>query len=98
MIDWIRGVAEAVIGLSVTGVGAAVLVYFVYTLARHRILLFGVVRPHEVNPDTYVYSFFAQNLENVAFPGAFRITLSGTRPAVGNRNLAVQVFAGPKYV
>lgn len=98
MLDIIGRVLESTIGVPLFGLGALTLVFVVYRMARHEILLFGHVEDIE-NHQSNKYSFYVQNLEHVSFPGPFCISLRDKRPeARADTELAVRVYSGPKHV
>lgn len=105
MIELALAFLEAMAGLPAAALGAALLMYAVYRMARHEILLFGSVtrdpiakREVEQSP-VFTYSFLIQNLEEVTFPGPFMINLRDRRYAdEPKRQFDVNVFAGPRHI
>lgn len=110
MLEIAQHILEALAGIPVATAGALLLIYAIYRMARHDVLLFGTVsreddgdhQGHGNSEDRtphYTYAFLIQNLEEVSFPGPFKVILRDRRPANDpQRTFDVKVFAGPRHV
>ena len=105
MIDLALSVLESLAGLPAAAVGASLLIYAIYRMARHDVLLFGSVTRNdgtdteESDRFTYTYSFLIQNLEEVTFPGPFQVILRDRRYTDDTTGrFDVKVLAGPRHV
>lgn len=92
-------IVELLAGAPAAGIGAAALIYAVYRMARHQLLLFGSVSVSETDHKRYKYKFFVQNLEEFSFPWKSNVLIRDMRPAAENgHGLSVDVYAGPRDV
>jgi hypothetical protein len=104
MIERVRSIFESLAGAPAAVLGASLLIYAVYRMARHEILLFGSVSTDDRGeaagkPPAYRYSFLIQNLEEVTFPGPFEVILRDRRYAdEADRRFEVDVYAGPRHI
>jgi hypothetical protein len=97
MLDFLAKVLESTFGVPIFGVAALILVFVVYRMARHEVLLFGHFEG--ISNKRSRYSFYIQNLEHVSFPGPFCISVIDKRPERHpDKELSVRVYAGPKHV
>lgn len=105
MIDTAISILEALAGVPASTVGVGLLLYAIYRMARHEVLLFGSVTrdedgiTDECGQPFFTYSFLIQNLEEVTFPGPFTVILRDRRFSEDpRRKFDVTVLAGPRHV
>jgi hypothetical protein len=94
-------IVESIIGAPAFVTGGLLLLYALYRMARHEILLFGNVCSDSQGEDVprFKYSFFIQNIEEVSFPIPLRVNIRDRRTSADDiEPLEVKVYAGPKHV
>jgi hypothetical protein len=100
MTALVGGVLDVAAGYGVFGICALILLFALYRMARHEILLFGSVVNTATADSANRYSFFVQNLEDSAFPGPINVRITDRRTQASDKDkpLVVNLFAGPKKV
>jgi hypothetical protein len=87
--------AEIILGGSAAAVAGSLIVTALYYVARHTVLLFGHVTQ---NNDLYKFSFFVQNIEDIAFPGPVVVRILADTSGIVIDKTQIKVFSGPREI